>query len=437
MVLKDLMKPNILLVNPPVYDFAAYDFWLKPYGLLSVGGFLRDKANLELFDYLDRLHPLVKMYEELESDRWGRGRFPAEKMPNPKVLEDIPRYFRRFGLPRKLFVDLLSDRKQLDFVIVQTMMTYWYPGVKEVIEDVRRYHPETRIILGGPYASICPEHAESLGADHVVKGIELKGLWKYMQIEGNELQPGFWEGYAALETGVLKLSQGCAFNCSYCSVPKMYKVFKVRPFERCSAELDLLVKLGAKNINFYDDALLYKAEEVFIPFLEYIISKGFDKNFHTPNALNARFVTPKLAELMVKAGFKTFFLGFESSSNKWQKLTGGKVYSDELADAVECLENAGADKNEITAYQIIGHPASNLQELEESIYFVNKLGIRGMLADYSPIPSTEDGEKCREWIDLDEPLMHNKTAFPIIRLGFDEVNRLKDLQRKLNRNLNK
>jgi hypothetical protein len=36
---------------------------------------------------------------------------------------------------------------------------------------------------------------------------------------------------------------------------------------------------------------------------------------------------------------------------------------------------------------------------------------------------------------MDEPLMHNKTAFPILRLGFDEVNRLKDLQRQLNRNL--
>jgi hypothetical protein len=31
--------------------------------------------------------------------------------------------------------------------------------------------------------------------------------------------------------------------------------------------------------------------------------------------------------------------------------------------------------------------------------------------------------------------MHNKTAFPIIRLGFDEVNRLKDLQRAFNRSV--
>jgi hypothetical protein len=50
---------KILLVNPPIYDFAAYDFWLKPYGLLSVAGYLRGRAEFKLFDYLDRLDPFA------------------------------------------------------------------------------------------------------------------------------------------------------------------------------------------------------------------------------------------------------------------------------------------------------------------------------------------------------------------------------------------
>jgi hypothetical protein len=58
-----------------------------------------------------------------------------------------------------------------------------------------------------------------------------------------------------------------------------------------------------------------------------------------------------------------------------------------------------------------------------------------MLADFSPIPGTPDGEFCRKWVDMDEPLFHNKTVFPIILLGFDETNRLKDLQRRLNRSI--
>ena len=75
------------------------------------------------------------------------------------------------------------------------------------------------------------------------------------------------------------------------------------------------------------------------------------------------------------------------------------------------------------------------QQLETSMHFVNSLGVRGMLADFSPIPGTPDGDYCKKWIDMDEPLMHNKTAFPIILLGFDETSRLKDLQQKLNRSL--
>ena len=158
-------------------------------------------------------------------------------------------------------------------------------------------------------------------------------------------------------------------------------------------------------------------------------------HFHTPNALNARFIQADLAKLMVQAGFRTFYLGFESRSPQWQQGTGGKVHSDELAQAVRHLKAAGADPVEVTAYQILGHPNSDLQELEASMHFVRSLGIRGMLADFSPIPGTPDGDACRHWVDLGEPLMHSKTAFPIFRLGFDKVNRLKDLQRHLNRTL--
>jgi len=170
-----------------------------------------------------------------------------------------------------------------------------------------------------------------------------------------------------------------------------------------------------------------------MPFLEHVVRRGTRVDFHTPNALNARFVTRQLAELMVRAGFKTFYLGFESASRRWQDGTGGKVYSEELARAVDCLRGAGADRNDVTAYQILGHPNCSSQESEASMRFVHSLGIRGMLADFSPIPGTPDGQACRRWADLDEPLQHNNTAFTIRRLGFDESNRLKDLQRRLNR----
>jgi hypothetical protein len=326
-------------------------------------------------------------------------------------------------------------------------MTYWYPGVREVIEDVRRFVPAAKIVLGGNYVTLCRDHAAKLGADLLIEGNDLAPLWDFIGLEPDLTQPGLWELYDKLSTGVLKLSDGCPFQCTYCLVPKVYGKFKPRPLERSLAELQLLVKLGVTNVAFYDDALLFNAKDVLVPFLnEFMVARpswpclhGLEAratkeiSFHSPNAINARFVTKEIADLMIRAGFKTFYLGFESVSRKWQEQTGSKVFSEELADAVNNLKRAGAEAQEITAYQILGHPKTDIADLEESMRFVNSLGIRGMLADFSPVPGTTDGEYCRKWVDMDEPLFHNKTAFPIILWGFDQTNRLKDLQRQLNR----
>jgi hypothetical protein len=64
--------------------------------------------------------------------------------------------------------------------------------------------------------------------------------------------------------------------------------------------------------------------------------------------------------------------------------------------------------------------------------FANSLGIRVMLSEFSPLPGTPDGELCRAWVDLDEPLAHNKTAFAIRMLGQRGINYLKNQANALN-----
>jgi radical SAM superfamily enzyme YgiQ (UPF0313 family) len=201
------------------------------------------------------------------------------------------------------------------------------------------------------------------------------------------------------------------------------------------AELDWLCQLGVEHVAFYDDALLFKPEEILLPFLHHVLDHGIQMNFHTPNALNARFLTQPLAEVMVMAGVKTFFLGFESKEYTWQRRTGGKVYATELERAVSHLVRVGADLGHITAYLIMAHPDGVQQEVEASMRFAHSLGLRVMLSEFSPIPGTPDGERCRQWVDVDEPLWHNKTAFPLRLLGVAEVRRLKSLARELNAKL--
>jgi radical SAM superfamily enzyme YgiQ (UPF0313 family) len=426
------MQPKILLVNPPIYDFSAYDFWLKPYGLLRVAGYLRGQAQLSLFDYLDRFHPLAPSHPAQRPGTWERGPFYAEDVPKPAPYTAIQRTYRRYGLPRLLFQTMLAASGPFDVALIQTVMTYWYPGVQEVIEDIRTYSPQTTIVLGGVYATLCPHHARRLGADLVIDRDYLAPLWELLRLTPQLQEVPLWEAYADLRVGTLKLADGCPFKCTYCSVPQVYPPFAARPLERVLAELAWLRQCGAQHIAFYDDALLFKPDQILLPFLRQVMQRGLEAHFHTPNALNARFMTKDMARCMVQAGFRTFYLGFESSAYTWQRHTGGKVYAHELEQAVEHLVSAGADIRQITAYLIMAHPQTEQQDIEASMHFAHDLGLRLMLSEFSPLPGTPDGERCRKWIDLDEPLWHNKTVFPLVLLGTAEVQRLKALCRALN-----
>ncbi|OQY05216.1 MAG: hypothetical protein B6I25_05960 [Planctomycetales bacterium 4572_13] len=431
------MKAKILLVNPPIFDFAAYDFWLKPYGLLRVGGLLRPVAEVSLFDYMDRLSPVFDLELKAKTDCYGKGPYPSEIIPNPAALQDVRRHYRRFGIAREVFRNYLTKNEPFDFVLIQTVMTYWYLGYREAIEDIRQFCPKAKIVLGGFYATTCNDHAKSLGADVVISGDNFDPLWELIgQKPPAEPQTPAWELYPKLKAAVMTLTHGCPFKCSYCFIPQSNMKFETRSLDICLNELKYLVGLGVENIAFYDDALLYQAEQILLPFLGAAIDHQISVNFHTPNAMHARYMTAEVAQTMAHAGVKTFYLGFESRSEAFHKETGSeKVVSDELAAAVENLRSTGVSAQNITAYEILGHPLSNLQQLEDSMRFVNSLGIRIMLSDFSPIPGTPDGELCREYTDLDEPLNHNKTAFPIRFLGFEKVNYYKNLCGQLNRRL--
>ncbi|RLB98065.1 MAG: B12-binding domain-containing radical SAM protein, partial [Deltaproteobacteria bacterium] len=51
-------SPHILCINPWIHDFAAFDFWAKPLGILSIAAILREKGlRVSFIDCLDRFHP--------------------------------------------------------------------------------------------------------------------------------------------------------------------------------------------------------------------------------------------------------------------------------------------------------------------------------------------------------------------------------------------
>ena len=93
-----------------------------------------------------------------------------------------------------------------------------------------------------------------------------------------------------------------------------------------------------------------------------------------------------------------------------------KISNEGMIAAVENLVKAGYSASDIDAYVIMGLPEQSLDEILNSIIFVNNLGVQVKLASFSPIPRTKDFERAiasgKISRDID-PLLTNNTIFPL------------------------
>ncbi len=178
-------EKKVLLINPYIYDFSAYDFWIKPLGLLYIASVLRKyRFKIHLIDILDRKNPFLlenlssKEKKYIKDRKFGTGKFYSEIIKKPEVFKEIPRNYRRYGMPVHIFKKYLKDIEKPNLILLSSKMTYWYPGVFETIRILRKIFGKIPVILGGIYASLCYKHATSnSGADFVIKNNNFKKLY--------------------------------------------------------------------------------------------------------------------------------------------------------------------------------------------------------------------------------------------------------------------
>ena len=183
------MTCRVLLVNPWIYDFAAYNLWCYPLGLASIGALLREHGcEVHLLDCLgDAQRGLQNLSHRPRRDLYGCGQFLKTIVyPRPGALAHIPRHYGRYGLPEEVVEAELAGQARPDVILVTSGMTYWYPGVADIIQRLRARWPGVPIALGGTYATLCPHHARThSGADLVAPGAsEVDALRIVSQLTG-------------------------------------------------------------------------------------------------------------------------------------------------------------------------------------------------------------------------------------------------------------
>lgn len=400
---------KILLVNPYIYDFTAYDLWLRPLGLLYIAAVLKKYTNCELYwlDVLDRFQenayspadPAMK-----RSKANGRGKYHREIVEKPPIYEKTPRTYARYGISLEIFREKMNQIPTVDMILVTTLMTYWIDGIKFTIDTLKERFPTAKIVIGGVLPGLVPvDRLRSLiEVDYFVNGYGEDKILKIIEADGGLVYsfPGFSNidniPYPAVEflssRNFLPLmtSRGCPFRCTYCASGILNEKFLERAPEKILDEIYYMHNTyGTQHFVVFDDALLVNKRKRFLKVF-HKVSETLKVNFHTPNGLHVGEIDRETAEVLFNSGFKTLRLSFESTTSEILSKSSNKVTIQQMLTAVKNLEAAGYERKDIAVYLLFGVPGQRLQQIEQDLQFVKSLGVTPHLSYFSAVPGTID-----------------------------------------------
>ena len=419
---------NILLVNPWITDFAAYDLWAKPLGLLYIGAFLEARGHrVRLVDCMHRFQG-EHGYIGGEKRLFGTGKFHREIITKPDCIAHVPRHYCRYGIPVDLFRCLVMEGPAPEVILMTCVMTYWYPGAFEAISLLRKWFPGTPVGLGGIYAALCTEHAREKSCAHAVITSSLPSeIISSVESLGGEQGEGpvphdsfdrwpepVWEQYAELPAAAVLTSRGCPMRCTMCAAHLLCPGFeRCDPGKAAESLRNLAFRNSCRDIAFYDDALLIDAGRYALPLFKELAREGAPARLHTPNGLHVGEITPELAHAMKRAGMTTIRLSLETSSDKLAgEKYSGKVSRDRFKNAVSALFGAGFAPDSIGAYVLAGLPGQEKEEVYDTVAFSHSSGVKVKPALFSPVPGTVEFERAVNIGMLSahaDPLLHNNT----------------------------
>lgn len=433
--------PTALVINPYVADFKLYDEWMHPLGLYFLISLL-EKNGIEV-----RYFNCLQRSDQAKSKKFNTGHFPYTYLEKPHLYQSIPRKYKLYGRPENELSNFLQQDTMPNIICIGTMMTYWLPGVVETIKIIRAVHPEVPIAIGGIAARLMPEAVKELLPESTIIGTidttEPFVLHKSIRPLAQEEQSSLLAGFRHLEKpahGPILMSLGCPMACTYCASSFLQGKFRLRPHEVVIKEIVTLAENYAiQNFSFFDDALLFKAEEGLVPLLTELstIFKPGRLKFHAPNGLHLHYITEELALTLKSAGFESLRFGYENGSADYGGDTSRKADRQALTKKIAILKNAGFVKNEIGVYVMAGLPGQTPSQVHEELDFVASCGVKAKPVFLSPVPGTMLFEHYAAAFPQlrTDPLWHNDVFF-ITQLpgwNWEEMEKIRLRVRELNR----
>jgi radical SAM superfamily enzyme YgiQ (UPF0313 family) len=344
-----------------------------------------------------------------------------------------------------------ADVRWADYVMISAMIVH-KAAVSDIVDRCRRLRKP--VIAGGPLFTT--GHAAFPNIDHFVLG------------EAEELMPQL---IADMRRGTLRhiyaapshpdiarvpaprwdlidlrhyismsvqFSRGCPFDCEFCDIVVMNgRIPRTKSAAQLVAELEQLRQHGWKDVVFVvDDNFIgnpKQAKALLREIIEWRTRTRATMSFLTQASANLAD-DPELCDLMVRAGFKKVFVGFETPSIESLKECR-KMHNcrRDLVETVKILQRAGLD---VMGGFIVGFDHDTTDIFQRQFEFIQRSGVvTAMVGLLTALPETRLYRRLMNEGRLDTESTGNNTQAALNfqpKLGRDFlINGYRELMREL------
>jgi len=280
---------RILLVEPefPIPPKSKNHHNFLPIGLLKIASYLRSKGN------------------------------------KVKLLRGIPKPIT------KIYIENFNPQE----VWITSLFTYWARYVKDAVRYYKRLFPDAKIVVGGIYASLMPDHCkEYTECDEVRIGVipeAEKCFPAYDLIRNVNPHP--------IDYQIIHTSRGCIRDCEFCGVQKIEPEF--------IPKRSIKSEIRKRKVVFYDNNFL--ANEYKEDILRELIDLKKEKKIlwcESQSGFDGRVLKgkPYLGEMLKKAGFRDPRIAWDRRYDQYQ----------EIKDQIDILVSGGYKSKDIYIFML-------------------------------------------------------------------------------------
>ncbi len=261
-----------------------------------------------------------------------------------------------------------------DEIWVTTVFTYWEQFYADCIKTLKQHYPQSKIILGGIYATLHPERALHLMADEIVQGVI---------VEAEGIIPDYSLLPQKVNFAIIHSQRGCISKCPYCMTYKIEPTFTYKNASEILSEIQRTGELNnIRQFSFYDNNPLANPyiDEILKGLADVKIKRRAIKRIEFQSGFDTRFLTQELANLIKQARVINPRIAWDDPKKSKEQ----NVYK-----VINMFLKAGYKEKDIMVFMIYNHDQS-FTDMEYKRKKCREWGVQISDCRYVPFDLFED-----------------------------------------------